>query len=129
MLPDRGTFRLSLAGTRRAPDPFALALAKELPARFPSVKPDIEHGMFEHYEPYREACNAGEYPGRETCPDIARPDLVWPHVTPVHVLIEPIGGVLTVEIAFGVAWDEEHTVAALFQDWRFVGFNGSVRAR
>lgn len=62
---------------------------------------------------------------------IAGPDAVWPHVTPAHVLIEPIGKgeIPTLEIAFRVEWDVEHTVAAMFRDWQFIGLNGSVRGQ
>jgi len=37
-----GTFRLALAGSREAPDPIALGLAKELPDRFKSLMPKID---------------------------------------------------------------------------------------
>ena len=39
-----GTFRLALAGSREAPDPIALGLAKELPDRFKSLMPKIQTG-------------------------------------------------------------------------------------
>ena len=61
-------------------------------------------------------------------PRLAGPDEVWPHVRPVRVLIERMGGRETVEIAYRVAWDEEHTLGARFQDWSLVEVNGSVRA-
>ena len=122
-----GTFRLSLAGSREAPDPVALGLAKELPDRFKALMPKIQGGLFEHYAPYKEAVDAGEQTG--SCPSIASPEAVWPHVTPAHLLIEPLEGVPTVEIAFRVAWDVEHTVAALFQNWQFIELNGSVRGQ
>ena len=123
-----GTFRLPLAGNREGPDPAALALAKELPERFDALKPSIQRGLFEHYAPYKEAVAAGEYTG-SPCPDISNPEAVWPHVTPAHVLIEPLGGIPTVEIAFRVAWDIEHTVGARFQYWGFIELNGSVRSQ
>ena len=44
-----GTFRLSLAGSRKAPDSAALRLAKELPGRFKALMPTIQSGLFEHY--------------------------------------------------------------------------------
>lgn len=81
--------------------------------------------MFAHYEPYKEVMVAGEVTDSH-CPIIASPDAVWPHVTPAHLLIEPLDLVVTVEIAFEVAWDIEHTVAARFQNWRFVEFNRSI---
>jgi hypothetical protein len=125
-----GTFRLSLAGSRKAPDPAAFTLAKELPERFKALMPKIQGGLFEHYAPYKEAVDEGEQTG-SPCPNIRAPDGVWPFVTPAHVLIEPIrpGDSPTVEIAFRVEWDVEHTVAAMYQDWQFIAFNGSVRGR
>ena len=99
---------MALAGNREAPDPIALGLAKELPDRFKSLMPKIQTGLFEHYAPYKEAVDAGEETG-SPCPSVASPEAVWPHVTPAHVLVEPLQGVPTVEIAFQVAWDVEHT--------------------
>lgn len=120
-----GTFRLALGGSREAPDPIALRLAKELPDRFKSLMPEIQTGLFEHYAPYKEAVDAGEET-HSPCPSVASPEAVWLHVTPAHVLVEPLNGKLMVEIAFTVAWDEEHTVGARFQDWDFIELNGSV---
>jgi hypothetical protein len=117
-----------LAGNGKAPDPLALGLAKELPNRFGSLMPEIQVGLFDHYIPYQQAVGAGLRTG-SPAPNIASPDAVWPHVTPAHVLIEPLGGVPTVEIAFRVAWDVEHTVAAIFQSWQFIELNGSVRSQ
>jgi hypothetical protein len=123
-----GTFRLALAGSLEAPDSVALGLAKELPDRFKSLMPNIETGLFEHYSPYKEAVDAGEETG-SPCPRVASPEAVWPQVTPAHVLVEPIEGVPTVEIAFRVAWDKEHTVGARFENWQFIELNGSVRGQ
>jgi hypothetical protein len=123
-----GTFRLSLAGSRKGPNPIALALAKELPHRFASLMPNIQRSLFEHYAPYKEAVGAGEV-GSEPCLSIASVDAVWAYVTPAHILIELMGGAPTVEIAFRAAWDEEHTLGARFQGWQFVELNGSVRGQ
>jgi hypothetical protein len=128
VVPSCGTFRLIVIGNRKAPDPIALQLAKQLPDRFESLMPKIQVGLFEHYTPYKEAVDLGEYPG-SPCPSIESPGAVWSDVTPAHVLVEPLGGVPTVEIAFRVTWDEEHTIAALFRDWQFIELNGSVRGR
>lgn len=123
-----GTFRLSLAGRREAPDSLALKLAKELPERFPALMPHIESGLFEHYLPYQEAVEAGEQTG-SPCPVIAGADAVWPHVKPAHVLIEPFRKEWRIEIAFTTDWDIEHTVAAIFHNWQFMELNGSVRGQ
>lgn len=123
-----GTFRLALAGNNRLPDPVFVGLARELPDRFKSLMPEIQSGLFEHYEPYKEAVDAGEETG-SPCPNISSPEAVWPHISPAHVAVEPLEGLPTVEIAFRVEWDKEHTVAARFQDWQFIELNGSVRGR
>jgi hypothetical protein len=120
-----GTFRLALARSHEAPEPIALEPARELPDRFKSLIPKIQTGLFEHYAPYKEAVDAGEETG-SPCPSVASPEAVWPHVTPAHILVEPLEGVPTVEIAFRVAWDVEHTVGARFQNWQFIELNGSV---
>ncbi|MFL6354276.1 MAG: DUF6985 domain-containing protein [Bryobacteraceae bacterium] len=122
-----GPFRLSLVGTREAPDPVALALAKELPDRFKGLMPRIQRGLFEHYKPYKEAVDMGDQTGSPR-PNIESAEAVWPDVKPAHVLIELLEGVPTMEIAFR-AWDVEHTVGARFRNWQFVELNGSVRAQ
>jgi len=102
-----GTFRLSLAGSREAPDSLALRLAKELPRRIQTLMPKIQSGLFEHYAPYKEAVEAGEQTG-SPCPQIASAEAVWLHVRPAHVLIESLKDVWRVEIAFRTEWDIEH---------------------
>jgi hypothetical protein len=123
-----GRFRLALDGNREAPAPVALRLARDLPDRFAALMPAIQTALFEHYTPYKEATDAGEVTG-SPCPAVASPEAVWPFVTAAHVLVESGEGSPLVEIAFRVAWDVEHTVAARFQDWRFAELNGSVRGQ
>jgi len=121
-----GTFNLSLAGDRNAPHPNALQLLRELRERVPSLVPRIEHGLFEHYLPYKQAVEAG-IEMNNPFPQLAETVEVWPHVKAAHVLIEPVDVQWTVEIAFTTDWDIEHTVAAIYADWQFIEFNGSVR--
>ena len=125
VLARSGAFRLSLAGDRNSPHRRAIELAKELRERFPSLVSQIQNGLFEHYLPYKEAIEAGEQTG-SPCPQIASTSAVWSHVKPAHVLIEPIKGQWRVEVAFTTEWDIEHTVAAIFSDWKFIELNGSV---
>ena len=126
VVPPCGTFRLALDGNRKTPDLITLCLAKELPNRFKSLMPKIQIGLFEHYVPYKEAVDAGEETG-SPCPSVLSPEAVWPHTTPVHVLVELSESVPTIEIGFKVAWDVEHTVGARYQNWQFIELNGSVR--
>ena len=106
---------LLLAGPRAAPGGASLGLARELGDRYAALLPTIERALFKHYEPYSEAA-----------PRLSRPEQVWTHVSLVRVLIEALGGVDTVEIAYRTEWDAEHTVGARFQGWALTELNGSV---
>lgn len=130
-LSRHGDVDLSLAGGRESPDPASVALARELPARYDSLLPQIQASLFEHYEPYRDGDSAGELPERsEPFPKIERAEDVWPYVTAQWILIEPLRGSPkegpTIEIAYRLAWDEEHTVGARIQDWTIFELCGSV---
>ena len=126
-----GKIDLNLAGGRQSPDPAGLALARELPTRYDAVLPQIQTGLFEHYEPYRDAESAGELPeSSEPFPKIERAEDVWPHVFAQWVRVGPLPGSPqdgpTIEIAYRVAWDEEHTVGARLQGWQLFELCGSV---
>ena len=130
-LGQHGKFELSLSGGRQSPDSASLALARELPARYESLLSQIQASLFEHYEPYRDADSAGELPEpSEPFPKIERAEDVWPHVFSRWVRIEPLQGSPqdgpTIEIAYRVAWDEEHTVGARIQGWSLFELCGSV---
>lgn len=105
-----------------------LEAPRNLQERFPSLVSQIEHGLFEHYLPHKEAVEAG-IEMSNPFPQIADTVEVWSHVKPAHVLIEPINGQWRVEIAFTTDWDIEHTVAAIYTDWHFIELNGSVRGQ
>ena len=90
-LEPAGIFRLSLVGDRRAPHSQALQLSRELRERFPSLVPEIQHGLFEHYLPYKEAVEEGIEMGG-SFPQMADSVEVWSHVKPAHVLIETLNG-------------------------------------
>jgi hypothetical protein len=86
---------------------------------------EIQRHLFEHYEPYQAAVAAGELDG-PSFPPIQAPTDVWPHTSVAHVRIEPLDRVLTVEIAYRVAWDPEHTLGARIRDWHVFELCGSV---
>ena len=108
-----------LSGGRAAPDPDSVSLARELIARYATLRPAIARALFDHYEPSRES--------DEGIPGLSGPEHVWAHVSAERVLIEPMSRLDTVEIAYRTAWDEEHTLGARFQGWQLVELNGSVR--
>jgi hypothetical protein len=131
-LGQHGMVELNLSGGRESPDAEGLALAHELPARYEALCPAIQASLFEHYEPYREeADSAGEHTELfELVSKIQHAEDVWPHVVAQWVRIESLQGAPqdgpTIEIAYRVAWDEEHTVGARIQDWRLWELCGSV---
>lgn len=118
---------LALAGSRSEPDAQAVAAARDVPKRLAEWRASIEAALFEHYEPYAEANAADdpESPG-QAMPGIPAANQVWPHVSLVFVSVTPLDGVLTVELGYAAAWDEEHTLGARFQANRFVELCGSV---
>jgi hypothetical protein len=124
---DSGLTPLALAGTRTAPDPAALAAARELPTRLVAWRRAIATALFEHFEPYAESLAMGEIQATdEPLPGIALPSEVWPHVCLQYICIAPLDGSLTTELGYATAWDEEHTLGARFQGSTFVELCGSV---
>jgi hypothetical protein len=121
-----GAVPLMLAGGLARPNDACLALARELVTRYEQLRPAIARALFEQYEPYGESTDVGEEAGPAGLPRLTRPDQVWEHVSLVRVLIEPLGGIDTVELAYRTAWDEEHTLGARFRRWELVELNGSV---
>ena len=124
-LPGAGVVPLLLSGGRARPDEASLLLARGLPDKYSSMRADIERHLFEHYEPYKEAVGAGELDA-PSFPTIQVPTDVWPHTKVERVLVEPLDSVPTVEIAYRVTWDEEHTLGAWIRDWRVFELCGSV---
>ena len=124
---DSGSTLLALAGTRAAPDPAAVAAAREVKGRLPAWCPAIEAALFEHYQPYAEAVAAGEFSeASESFPNITSPTGVWPYASLEFVSISPLDGFHTTELGYTTAWDEEHTLGARFADGTFIELCGSV---
>jgi Domain of unknown function (DUF6985) len=124
---DSGLTPLALAGTRTAPDPAAVAVAREVPTRFVGWRREIETALFEHYEPYAESLAAGETQAtNESLPSITSPAGVWPHASLTYISVTPLGGSLITELGYTTAWDEEHTLGARFQGSTFIELCGSV---
>ena len=132
----RGTLRLGdaqmpliLSGSRAAPDPKALSVARSISSGFPSWRPAIERALFEHYSLYAVAGTAGQAePPKLELPVIEGPAAVWPYTTAEFVQVTPLSGQHTVEIGYRVAWDEEHTLGARLRDGELVELCGSVLA-
>ena len=105
---------IRLPGSGKEPNPAAVNLLRELPKRFPSLQQEIAKHLYEHYQPCREALDAGEEvaPVGGEFPKIGDPSEVWKSTRPVRVLVESTEPKGKLEIAFEVRWDEEHIVGA-----------------
>lgn len=125
--PGASAVPLALSGTRSEPDAHALAAARQLTHLLPAWRTAIETALFEHYLPYAETEASGEFPpSEEPFPRLTEPSQVWPHAKLRFVGVAPLGGTLTVELGYSVAWDEEHTLGARFQQGHLIELNGSV---
>jgi hypothetical protein len=126
-----GIVELIVSGRRSRPDSASLALARGLPEKYEALRPVIQASLFEHYEPGREAVEEGAFPQHvKPFPKIANSEAIWPYVKIALVRIEPLltaGEMVdTIEVAYKVEWDEEHTLGARIQEWRLVELSGSV---
>jgi hypothetical protein len=126
ILSPEGDAPLLLAGGRTAPNEAGLKLARELVPRYADLRSVIALALLEHYQPWREALDADGTEALGDVPWLEDAGQVWSHVSLVRVLIEPLGRIDTVEIAYRADWDEEHTLGARFQGWALVELNGSV---
>lgn len=118
---------LALPGSRTAPDPQALAIARSIANDYPRWCAGIAVSLFEHYAPYAEAIATGEHEAHaENPPRISQPDQVWQHAAVEFVAVITVDGELSVEIGYRVAWDEEHTLGARLRNGRLLELNGSV---
>src|SRR5262249_45361140 len=74
------TVPLAVSGSRAAPDPQALDIARAITSSYVGWRPVIERALFEHYSPYADAIAAGESElSQDALPRIDEPSAVWPH--------------------------------------------------
>lgn len=118
---------LAVPGPRSAPDPHAIDLARAAPSSYPAWRPTIAAALFDHYEPYAGAARLDDLDrAHDHAPRIGRPDEVWRHVRVAFVAVRLLGGERCIEIAYDVAWDDEHTLGARMRDGHLIELNGSV---
>jgi hypothetical protein len=118
---------LALSGSREAPDPTALELARSARHLIQVARPYIEAAVFEHIQPYVEAVALDELPApAQPVPTVVEPSEVWPYISFRYVAVTPISGSLVTEFGIAIPWDEEHTLGARFSDRRLLELCGSV---
>ncbi|MGD9753418.1 MAG: hypothetical protein AB7W59_20685 [Acidimicrobiia bacterium] len=104
---DPVTVPLRLPGGRRGPDPAALALAVRAPAELAACRNDIAAALDEH----RRAA--------------AVPPLTTPAV-PIGLAVITFERRRTLELAYRVPWDDEHTLGARVRDGVLLELCGSI---
>jgi hypothetical protein len=118
---------LALFGSNREPDAAALATARQIAPSFNAWRPTIEQALFDHYAPYAEAASEEEASAPSAAmPAIERPNQVWAHVSLQSVAVTKLSGVVTTELVYVAAWDDDHMLGARFQSGNFVELCGSV---
>jgi hypothetical protein len=127
LLVDSGSsVPLAIAGNRAQPDKTALEAAREVLAQLSHWRPAIERALFDHYQPYAEAVAEGDIEASASVPQIDVASEVWPHVSLTFIAVAPLGAILTTELGYAVAWDEEHVLGVRFQSNTFVELCGST---
>ena len=118
---------VKLFGSGREPDAAALAAARQISAMFDAWRPSIQQALFDHYTPYGEAIAAEGQAARGTeMPALEKPEQVWDHVTLQSVAVVKMGGIVTTELVYAAAWDDDHMLGARFQSGSPVELCGSV---
>jgi hypothetical protein len=117
---------LALAGNRVAPASAALAELRWLVPAFAGLEKTVAQALYEHYEPYCDALAAGELQLAESLPLLHTAAQALSFSSLSHVLIEPLGGQWTTELAYETRWDEEHTLGARFRNGQWLELCGST---
>jgi hypothetical protein len=126
---------LALEGTKEAPHPATLTTALELPGKLPGLIPIIANELMEHLEPYREAIIDSSTGFADAFSDakiiekilkISSADDAWAASEICGVEVGLASGKVRLLIKIQSIWDEEHVLGAYFDDWQFMGLNGSV---
>jgi hypothetical protein len=126
-LPGHPHVPLVLFGSRKGPSTEALSHASALLDNLAAVKKQLQHALFEHYEPYAEAVREGQMePMEDEFPVISSPEHALEQAEPEAVLIIDLDGQLATELCYRVPWDEEHTLGARFRGERWVELCGST---
>lgn len=129
-VPGGGDVPVVLPGGREAPDAAALAAAARVPADYAAWKPLIAEALLEHARPYFETLAQDDDAVDSEPPPVqpSTPHEVWLQVALQYLAVMPLDGLLTVELGYAAAWDDDHLLGARLRDGRLVELNGSVVA-
>ena len=124
-LPELGTVRILIGGSKKGLLPEAEADTLRLAGVVLTWKAQIAQALFDHAEPYIAASDAEPHLGQNTI-NIQDAAAAWDKASLQAVVVEPMDGVMTTELCFTTAWDEEHTLGARFQRGQWLELCGST---
>lgn len=134
LVPDQA-ISLEIEGGKDGPNPAALAVALQLPARLPALQPVMSRALLDHLKPYQDALAEPESGYAEMLEDpddaakiaaIRSPEDAWRAASITGIEIGMERGAVRLLIAMRAIWDIEHTLGAYFDDWEFMELNGSI---
>jgi hypothetical protein len=111
-LGSHGPIPLAVPGSRSEPDAAALALAQTIPAEYDYCRAAIDNGLDEH----RSTILAGDGP--------APAQGALPQ--PSSAAVIEFDGALTIQLAYRVEWDDDHTLGACLRGGELIELNGSI---
>ncbi len=105
-----GEIPLTVLGSRSGPDPDALTLARTIPAEYDRCRADIAAALSEH----RSAGLDGDEPTSFHEP------------APSSAAVIDFDRTPTIQLAYRVDWDDDHTLGACLRAGQLIELNGSI---
>lgn len=113
-LAPHGEIALSVPGSRSQPDPEAVALARTIPSEYERCRDAIADALAEH-----RATTLGEN-------DPIEDDPVENEPAPSSAAVITLDRTSTIQLAYRVDWDDDHTLGACLRDGQLIELNGSI---
>jgi hypothetical protein len=114
--------RIYVPGTRREIAPRGMALLSEVQAVYPEVKQNLLGRLYEELDGARDVIEDLPPPVRNA----SAPETLWSYVTLVHVWVDAYGVQGDVELAYDLAWDDDHTRGITVTNGVVSDYSGSV---
>lgn len=107
-----GPIPLAVPGSRSEPDAAALTLARSIPAEYDRCRAAIDNGLDEHRSTILG--DGGPTPEHDVPPQ------------PSTAAVIEFDGALTIQLAYRVEWDDDHTLGACLRGGELIELNGSI---
>lgn len=111
-LGSHGPIPLALPGSRSEPDAAALTLARSIPAEYDRCRAAIDNALVEHRSIGLDGdgpVSTQDAPPQPTSAAVIKFDRAW-----------------TIQLAYQVEWDDDHTLGACLRNGELIELNGSI---